>query len=113
MENKANSFEALFERAGDYFETRLELLKLKSVDKSSDAVSSFASGLAVLFVFAFSVIILSIGLALWIGEATGKSYYGFFIVGGAYFIIGFIVYLLRKQLIKSSVANSFIDKVLN
>ena len=113
MENKANSFEALFERAGDYFETRLELLKLKSVDKSSDAVSSFASGLAVLFIFSFSVIILSIGLALWLGELIGKSYYGFFIIGGAYLIIGFIVYLFRKQLIKSAVANSFIDKVLN
>ena len=113
MENKANSFEALFERAGDYFETRLELLKLKSVDKSSDAVSIFASGLAVLFIFSFSVILISIGLALWIGEVIGKSYYGFFIVGGAYVIIGFIVYLFRKQLIKSVAANSFIDKVLN
>ena len=113
MENKANSFEAIFERAGDYFETRLELLKLKSVDKSSDAVSSFASGLAVLFIFSFSIITVSIGLALWIGELIGKSYYGFFVVGGAYLIIGFIVFLLRKQLIKSTVANSFIDKVLN
>lgn len=113
MENKANSFEALFERAGDYFETRLELLKLKSVDKSSDAVSSFASGLAVLFIFSFSVIILSIGFALWLGELIGKSYYGFFIIGGFYLIIGFIVYLFRKQLIKNTVANSFIDKVLN
>ena len=113
MEYKANSFEALFERAGDYFETRIELLKLKSADKTSDAVSSFASGLAVFFVFSFSVIILSIGLALWIGDAIGTSYYGFFIVGGAYFIIGLIVYLFRKQLIKRAVANSFIDKVLN
>lgn len=113
MENKANSFEALFERAGDYFETRLELLKLKSVDKWSEAVSSFASGLAVLFIFLFSLIIFSIGLALWLGEIIGKSYYGFFIVGGAYLVIGFIVYLFRKQLIKSAVANSFIGKALN
>jgi hypothetical protein len=113
MENKANSFEALFERAGDYFETRLELLRLKSVDKSSDAISSFASRLAVFFIFSFSVIILSVGLSLWIGEVIGKSYYGFFIVGGAYLIVGFIVYLLRRQLIKSTIANSFIDKVLN
>jgi len=113
MENKANSFEGLFERAGDYFETRFQLFKLKSVDKSSEAVSSFASGLAVLLIFSVSVIILSIGLALWIGEVTGKSYYGFFIVGGAYLIIGFIVYLFREQLIKSAVADSFIDKALN
>jgi len=113
MENKANSFEALFERAGDYFETRIQLFKLKSVDKSSDAVSSFASGLAVILFISVSVIILSIGLALWIGELTGKSYYGFFIVGGFYLVSGFLVYLFRKQLLKNPVADSFINKVLN
>src|SRR5690349_9184645 len=100
MENKANSFEALFERAGDYFETRMELLKLRSVDKSSDALSSFASGLAVFFIFSVSIIIISAGVALWIGDVLGKTYYGFFIVGCFYLVLGFVIYLFRKQLVK-------------
>lgn len=113
MDNKANSFETLFARAGDYFETRLELLKLRSVDKSSEAVSSFAAVLALLLVLSFAGIFISIGIALWIGELTGKSYYGFFIVGGFYLIGAVIVYALRKKLVKTRVANFFINKVLN
>jgi hypothetical protein len=113
MENKANSFERLFERAGDYFETRMDLFKLKSVDKTSDAVSTFASGLAIILIISFSVIIISIGIALWVGEMMGKSYYGFFIVGGFYLFIGLLIYFFRKQLLKMPVANLFINKVLN
>lgn len=113
MENEANSFEHLFDRAGAYFETRMDLLKMKSVDKSSAALSSFVSGLALFFILSVSVIITSIGVALWLGELTGKTYFGFYIVGGFYFIIGIILYLFRKQIVEGPVADSFINKVIN
>jgi len=113
MEKKASSFESLFGRAGEYFETRLELLRLKSVDKSSDVVSSLISGLTILLIISFAIIIISIGLALWIGEQMGKSYYGFFIVGGFYVVMVLIGYLLRRRFLKGPVANLFINKVLN
>ena len=113
MEKQANSFESLFERAGEYFETRLDLLKLKSVDKSSDVASSLIGGLTIILIISFAIIIASIGLALWIGERAGKSYYGFFIVAGFYIFIALIGYLLRKRFLKSPIANLFINKVLN
>jgi len=113
METQAHSFESLFERAGEYFETRMELVKLKSVDKSSDVISSAVSGLTVAVIVLLSIIILSIGLALWIGEQTGKSYYGFFIVGGCYAFIALIGYAFRTRILKTPVANLFINKVLN
>ena len=113
MEDQAHSFESLFGRAGDYFETRLKLLKLKSVEKSSDIVSSIVSVVALILIIFLSIIIVSIGLALWIGEFLGKSYYGFFVVGGIYIIIALIVYLFRKYLLKIPVGNLLIDKVLN
>jgi hypothetical protein len=113
MESETNSFEALFGRAGDYFETRLELIRLKSVDKSAGVVSSFASRLTVGLIILIAVIIISIGVSLWVGEYFGNAYYGFFIVGGVYLLIGFIVFLLRKLLLKNPVEDLFIDKVLN
>jgi len=78
MESETNSFEALFGRAGDYFETRLELIRLKSVDKSAGVVSSFASRLTVGLIILIAVIIISIGVSLWVGEYFGNAYYGFF-----------------------------------
>jgi hypothetical protein len=113
METQAHSFESLFGRAGEYFETRMELMKLRSLDKSSDIISSVISTLAVMVTILISIIILSIGLALWIGEQMGRSYYGFFIVGGFYILIALIGYILRNRLLKVPIANSFINKVLN
>jgi len=113
MENQVHSFESLFGRAGEYLETRLQLMKLKSVDKSSDMISSLVSSLTIILLISFSLIIISIGLALWIGEQIGKSYYGFFIVGGFYIIIALIAYLFRERLLKGPVANLFINETLN
>src|SRR3954447_12786860 len=113
METKAHSFESLFERAGEYLETRMELVKLKSVEKSSDVISSFGARIPVILALLISIIILSIGVALWIGERSGKSYYGFFIVGGFYIFIALIGYVFRNRLLKVPIANLFINKVLN
>jgi membrane-bound ClpP family serine protease len=113
METQAHSFESLFERAGEYFETRMELTKLKTVERSSEVISSAASSLAILVVVFLSIIIFSIGFSLWIGEQTGKSYYGFFIVGGFYLVIALIGYAFKRRVLKTPVANLFINKVLN
>ena len=48
MEKQPNTIGALFDDAGDYLETRLDLLKLQAIDKSSDAASSIVSGLTIL-----------------------------------------------------------------
>jgi hypothetical protein len=113
MDTQAHSFESLFERAGEYFQTQIELVKLKSVEKSSDVISSVISRLTIILAILISIIILSIGLALWIGEQIGKPYYGFFIVGGFYILMALIGYIFRKGLLKIPIANSFINKVLN
>jgi len=112
METKAHSFESLFERAGEYLETRIELVKLKSVEKSSDVISSVGARIPIILALLISIIILSIGVALWIGEKIGKSY-GFFIVGGFYIFVALIAYIFKNGLLKIPIANLFINKVLN
>lgn len=105
--------EALLEKVKDYIETRIELLKLKAIDKSSGVLSAIIS-FVVLFVFSiFFFILFSIGLALLIGDLLGKYYYGFFIVAALYLIIGLVVFFGRNKWIKPPVEkvmiNSFLD----
>jgi hypothetical protein len=113
MDTQAHSFESLFERAGEYLETRIELVKLKSVEKSSDIISSVGARIPIILAFLISIIIISIGVALWIGERLGKSYYGFFIVGAFYIFTALVGYIFRNELLKGPIANLFINKVLN
>ncbi len=113
MEEPTTVIESLFERTADYVETRMDLLKLKTVDKFSEAISSIVSGLALILFISFFVFLLNIGIALWIGDLLGKNYYGFLIVAGFYGLVGLIVYVFRRQWLKDPVSNLFIKKMLN
>lgn len=112
MKTNATTIELLFEKAEDYTRTSVELARLTAIDKSADVLSSLMSQIAVAVVVAIVFIFINIGLSLWIGEMIGKSYYGFFIVAGANFIIALLLYSYKNQLIKIPVSNAIIAKLL-
>jgi hypothetical protein len=112
MEEKVSSLESLLERAEEYGKTSLELIKLKTLDKTADAVSSFVPQLAITLAVLVFLLMINIGIALWLGEILGKSWYGFLILAGFYLIIGIVLFLLRKWL-KKLVANIIIKQTLN
>lgn len=112
MEDNASPLETLFEKAKEYSTTTIELLKLNAIDKSADVVSSLVEQLAVFMVVVLFVIIMNIGLSLWIGDLLGKSYYGFFVMGGFYLLIAGLLHAFRDQWIKTPVSNSIIHKML-
>jgi hypothetical protein len=112
MENgPINNIESLFERAGDYAETRIDLWKLKATQKSADIVSSLASRIIWIMLILIFVMVLNIGIALYVGELLGKNYYGFFALAGLYLIAGLIFKAFGKKWIKVPVANSIIKKI--
>lgn len=112
MENQASAFESLFEKTSDYIETRVELLKLQAVDKSSDVASSVTSKLIIVLLISFFLVMANIGVALLIGDALGKLYWGFFIVAGFYLLVGLIFYAFRNQLLKTPMSNYIVKNLL-
>ncbi len=110
-EKKDASINGLFQKAGDYLETRLDLVKLKTTQTTSDVVASFVSIGIILLFLVFFLAFLSIGLALVIGNALGKVYYGFFIVGAFYGLTGWFFHLFREKWVKNPISNSIIKKM--
>jgi hypothetical protein len=106
-----NSIESLFESTSQYVDTRLELAKLKAVKKSSETVAIVGTKIIVAAVFFLFFFMLNIGLALWLGEVSGKIYYGFLIVSFLYFVIGLIIYFNSDKWIKTSIANAIIKQL--
>ncbi|MDB5275513.1 MAG: hypothetical protein JWR61_468 [Ferruginibacter sp.] len=113
MENQPNSIGALFETAGDYVETRVDLLKLKTVDKSADIIASLTAGLIIAGVMIFGFVIVNLGLCIWLGSVLGQAWYGFFIVGGLYLLIGALIVAFKNKWIKEPVGDLIIKKLLN
>lgn len=111
MDDKVTMLERLQEKAERYAKISIELLKLKAIDKAADVIASMASRIAVILLLVFFVLILNIGLALWIGDMLGRSYYGFFALAAFYLFLGLMVKAFRHQWIKKPVANYFITQV--
>lgn len=112
MTDNTTPIATLFDRAEDYGKTALNLLKLNAIDKSTDIVSSLISRIIVFMTVVLSLLIISIGGALWLGKLLGDSFYGFFIVGGLYAILAILLQVFRNQWIKYPVSNSIIKQML-
>lgn len=84
METPLNSIDSLFEKIEAYSKTTYELSVLKALDIAIEVITSLIARLSVVIMIFFFAIILSIGIALLIGDWLGKVYYGFFIVAGFY-----------------------------
>jgi len=112
MEEQTTDIDHLLSDAGDYIETRTTLWKLKAIESLSDVSGELVSGLGMIVIASFVIIIFSIGFALLIGDWIGKSYWGFFVVGGLYLFIAIILYARRGQWLKEPFSNMLIRKIL-
>lgn len=110
MQSPIDNIEALYDKSKDYVETQMELFRLKAIDKASTMISSLASQLIFLALILIGLTLLNLGLGFWLGELLGKVYYGFFALAAFYFIVGLIVFAIRKNSIGNPIRNALIDK---
>lgn len=101
----------LFEMISEWIRSYLKTAIKNAVDKGVDKTSSFMASIATVFlliVFSSVVIIfLSLTLALWIGEYSGKPSLGFLAVSILYTIIFLLFYIFRTAWIKKPLAEKF------
>jgi uncharacterized protein YqhQ len=112
METNPGPIDSLIEHAERYNKASLELLKLKSIDKSADISSTVFSRALQLIIFVFFVFTLTIAVSFWLGELLGATYYGFLLVASVYGFVAFVLFLCHP-LIKRSMANTIITEILN
>jgi len=112
MEANTNLIEPLLERFKDYGKTSLELVKLKSVDKTADILSTLISRLFFVLTLVIFLLTINIAIALWLGEIIGKTYDGFLVVAGFYAIVTLVLYLMQPK-IKTRVNDSIIRLIIN
>jgi hypothetical protein len=112
MEESVHSIEVLYEKVREYGDASYQLVKLNTIDKVADISSSVAVRLLVGLLLLVFYLMVNITLALWLGEITGKTYYGFLIIAGFNGLIGLLVNYLFKSRLKQRIANSIIRKLL-
>jgi len=112
MDDNSKLLESLLDKAKEYGITTFELAKLKAIDKTTDVVSSFVPSLIFLLLMGIFLLFLNLGVALWLGEVLGKTFYGFFIVAGFYIILGLIIHFFLHDWFKRMVGDYFVKRIL-
>jgi hypothetical protein len=112
MEDNAKLIESLLERATEYGKTTYELVKLKALDKTSEVVSSFIPHSVVFVLIAVFMLFSNLGLAFWLGEILGKTFYGFLVVAAFYGLIGIVIHFFMHKWLKKRVFNYIIKRML-
>ena len=112
MEDTTRSIETLIEKVTDYGKTSYELAKLKTLDKSSDVASSLIPHSIVFVLFASFMFFANFGLAFWLGEIFGNTYYGFFVIAAFYIVAGLVMHFFFHKKLKSLIWNYIIKQVL-
>src|SRR6187431_1017393 len=100
METPSATIDALVQRVEQYGKTSFELYKLKAIDKASDAVSSAAVFSTLLIFILFFMVVVSIGVAILVGDRMGEMYLGFFVVAGFYALTTLILFIFRNKWIR-------------
>lgn len=113
MDENFKAVELLLEKAADYGRTGFELAKLRSVEKMTDVFSSLIPRTVLLILIASFMLFLSLGLAFWMGNILGKTFYGLLIVAGFYGICGIVLHFFLHKWFKRIVSNYFIKTLLN
>ena len=106
------TFKTIIDQSKDYLDTRIEIARLKMVDRSAEVVSSVVVRILMVIIALVSLIFLSIGFAILIGKLLGSYEYGFLSVGGFYAILFIIVYIQRGKWLKTPIVNSLLNKML-
>lgn len=112
IEERKELVEDLFEKAEAYVKTNINLIKLKAVDKIASTVSSAVSSAVVAIFGLFFLILLSMAIAIMIGEAMQSMAAGFFIVAGFYGVLTLLFVAFGKNVIKKTIGSSIIKDFL-
>src|SRR3954471_24841899 len=113
METPVSLVEDLFERGEAFSKTSLELVKLKGLETTTVVVTTLIWRFSVILTLSLFALVVNIGIALWLGEVLGKSYYGFFVVAGFYLLTGLVLHFFLHTWIKKPLSDLIITQALN
>jgi uncharacterized protein YqhQ len=112
MEAKINLIDPLMERAEQYGKTSMELIKLKTIEKTSDIASGMISRFILIGLFLFAILLLNISASLYLGDMFGKIYLGFLVMALFYGLLGLIISFFHVR-IKQHINNLMVAKMIS
>ncbi len=114
MEEKTDFLEEVGKVAGyaqEYADAQIELLKLELVERLSKSIAfivvSFLLGSVAIIIFT----LITVALALYLGELLENYVKAFLIIAGGYFLMGILLFIIRKPLFIKPIMLAFLRQL--
>ena len=112
MDFKEEKIETFYAKIENLVTTQQEIIKLKAYSKSADFATFLIMKTIMFVVVGISIIFLSIGISIWLGDILGNTYYGFFTMAGIYGLAAFIIKTILYLNVEFKIKNYFLFKIL-
>ncbi|WP_206367156.1 phage holin family protein [Sphingobacterium sp. SGG-5] len=104
MSEQKFSFSGSFQKAKEYIDTQIELVRLKAIAKSARIVGALVVDIGKLLLGLIIVFFFSLALGFYLGELLGSYALGFLVTGGI-----FLIFLLLVRVFSSTLESKFMD----
>lgn len=93
----------------NYVQTKIDLVKLTFLEKSTRFISSYFS-MQIVILFAMLIIgFVAAAFAVWYGETYHNYYEGLLLASGLLVLVGILFLILRKRIVTRFVLRNFSD----
>jgi len=104
MDEQKFSFSGSFQKAKEYIDTQIDLIRLRAIAKSARIVGAIVVDLSKILLGLIIVFFFSLALGFYLGELLGSNALGFLATGGV-----FLIFLLLVRIFSSKLETMFID----
>lgn len=98
MGDQKFSFSGSFQKAKEYIDTEIELLKLKAMAKGGRIIGALILDATKLLLTLIIIFFLSLALGFFLGEVLGSNALGFLTTGGVFLVILLIIRAVEPKL---------------
>lgn len=112
MDTIAENIDLLYKKAKEYVDVNIELVKLNTIDKIADVLSSLVSRIVIFMFIVMFILLVNIALSLYLGELFGKDYLGYGVMALIYLLFIIVLKANKDSIIKTPITNLVIAKLL-
>lgn len=98
MSEQNFSFSGSFQKAKEYVDTQVELLKLKTIARMGRVIGTLVLDATKLLLTLIVVFFLSLALGFFLGELLGSNALGFLVTGAVFFVILLVIRAFEPKL---------------
>ena len=112
MEPQKESARPIIDQVREYVETRVKLLKLEVIDRSTTIISSIIIEIVIIVSLVLTFLFASFTLALFLADVLGSNWKGFGCVALIYLLIA-VLLMVAKKSFERPLINILIKKIFN